>query len=84
MVRYDQVTLSKLKERIHSLVWESVVEDKKKHNDEHVIFVKQKPNQRWRPAQRSSGGALPEAVLTDMQNRELQDEDYELLLQLDR
>ncbi|XP_071812261.1 uncharacterized protein [Apostichopus japonicus] len=49
----------------------------------HEFQFCQKPNQRWRPAQRSSGGALPEAVLTDMQNRELQDEDYELLLQLD-
>ncbi|PIK52664.1 putative E3 ubiquitin-protein ligase Zswim2-like [Apostichopus japonicus] len=52
-------------------------------HSQHEFQFRQKPNQRWRPAQRSSGGALPEAVLTDMQNRELQDEDYELLLQLD-
>ncbi|KAJ8024520.1 E3 ubiquitin-protein ligase Zswim2 [Holothuria leucospilota] len=52
-------------------------------HSQHTFQFRQKPNQRWRPAQRASGTALPSAVLEDLQNRELQDEDYELLLQLD-
>ena len=46
--------------------------------------VLQKRNQRWRPAQRTYGAVLPEAVANDLLNREFTESDYELLTQLDR
>ena len=46
--------------------------------------VLQKRNQRWRPAQRTYGAVLPEAVTNDLLNREFTESDYELLTQLDR
>ncbi|XP_071477687.1 E3 ubiquitin-protein ligase Zswim2-like [Diadema antillarum] len=50
---------------------------------QHSFQFRQKSSQRWRPAQRGSGGALPSAVMSDLQNREITDEDYDTLLQLD-
>lgn len=47
-------------------------------------FFLQKRNQRWRPAQRTYGAVLPEAVANDLLNREFTESDYELLTQLDR
>ncbi|XP_033103223.1 uncharacterized protein LOC117106015 isoform X2 [Anneissia japonica] len=52
------------------------------HRD-HAFQFRQKPSQRWRPAPRCSDAALPQAVIGDMENRELTDNDYEMLLQLD-
>jgi len=40
--------------------------------------------QRWRAAPDRSGGILPEAVISDLMERDLSDHDYELLLQLDK
>ena len=50
---------------------------------QHDFEFKQKPSHRWRPAQRSSGSALPEAVVNNLMNREITDHDYDMLLQLD-
>ena len=44
----------------------------------------QKPSQRWRQAQRSRAISLPDAVVSGLQTRELSEQDYDLLLQLDR
>ena len=47
----------------------------------------QKCNQRWRPVtNRTVGGTqvLPPAVLANLQGREIGDNDYDLLLQLDQ
>ncbi|XP_038077453.1 E3 ubiquitin-protein ligase Zswim2-like [Patiria miniata] len=52
------------------------------HN-EHSFKFRQKMNQRWRPAQRGSGTALPQAVMDDLLARDISDGDYDLLLQLD-
>ncbi|XP_013415948.1 E3 ubiquitin-protein ligase ZSWIM2-like isoform X2 [Lingula anatina] len=50
---------------------------------EHSFQFRQKPTQRWRPAQRGSGTALPSAVVNNLMNREIREEDYDMLLQLD-
>ncbi|XP_064614555.1 E3 ubiquitin-protein ligase ZSWIM2-like [Liolophura sinensis] len=52
------------------------------HTD-HAFQFRQKRNQRWRPAQRTLGFSLPEAVMNDLLNREISENDYDLLLQLD-
>ncbi|XP_071959967.1 uncharacterized protein [Antedon mediterranea] len=52
------------------------------HKD-HSFQFRQKPSQRWRPAPRCSDTVLPNAVIGDMEGRELTDNDYETLLQLD-
>ncbi|XP_022080049.1 E3 ubiquitin-protein ligase Zswim2-like [Acanthaster planci] len=52
-------------------------------HSEHSFKFRQKMNQRWRPAQRGSGSALPQAVLDDLLAREISEGDYDLLLQLD-
>ncbi|XP_030836317.1 E3 ubiquitin-protein ligase ZSWIM2 [Strongylocentrotus purpuratus] len=52
-------------------------------HSQHSFQFRQKSNQRWRPAQRGSGGALPSAVMSDLENRDITDEDYDTLLQLD-
>ena len=44
----------------------------------------QKRNQRWRAAQRAYGAVLPQAVVDDLVNREISENDYDLLMQLDR
>ncbi|KAI8515427.1 E3 ubiquitin-protein ligase Zswim2 [Branchiostoma belcheri] len=46
---------------------------------EHSFQFRQKSSQRWRPAQRGGGQALPSAVINNMLSRDLTDEDYELL-----
>ncbi|XP_033639641.1 uncharacterized protein LOC117300072 [Asterias rubens] len=50
---------------------------------QHSFKFRQKINQRWRPAQRGSGTALPQAVMDDLLARDISDNDYDLLLQLD-
>ncbi|XP_074659331.1 E3 ubiquitin-protein ligase Zswim2-like [Tubulanus polymorphus] len=52
------------------------------HSD-HSFQFRQKTTQRWRPAPRSGVPALPEAVAQDLMNRDLTNNDYDLLLQLD-
>ena len=47
------------------------------------LFV-QKRNQRWRPAQRTYGAMLPQAVADQLVNREITEADFELLMQLDK
>ena len=49
------------------------------------LFTSQKVSQRWRPAPSRSGtgGALPQAVVTNLMGRDLSEADYDLLLQLD-
>ncbi|XP_048755909.1 E3 ubiquitin-protein ligase ZSWIM2-like isoform X2 [Ostrea edulis] len=49
----------------------------------HPFEYRHKRNQRWRPAQRTYGAVLPEAVANDLLNREFTESDYELLTQLD-
>ena len=44
----------------------------------------QKPTQRWRDTPDRGGGMLPGAVVDDLMQRDLSDQDYELLLQLDK
>ncbi|CAH1238898.1 ZSWIM2 [Branchiostoma lanceolatum] len=46
---------------------------------EHSFQFRQKSTQRWRPAQRGGGQALPSAVINNMLSRDLTNEDYELL-----
>ena len=48
----------------------------------HLLF--QKRNQRWRAAQRAYGAVLPQAVVDDLVNRDISENDYDLLMQLDR
>nr|XP_006814084.1 PREDICTED: E3 ubiquitin-protein ligase Zswim2-like [Saccoglossus kowalevskii] len=50
---------------------------------QHSFVYRQKSNQRWRPAERGSGTVLPSAVVSALQNREITDNDYDMLLQLD-
>lgn len=49
---------------------------------QHSFQFRQKLSERWRAAQRIT--PLPNAVINDLQNRDISDGDYELLLQLDR
>jgi len=49
---------------------------------QHSFQFRQKPSQRWRAASRIT--PLPNAVINDLQNRDISAADYELLLQLDR
>ena len=49
-----------------------------------LSFRLQKTNQRWRPAQRGQGQALPEAVVQNLMARDISEQDYDLLLQLDK
>ena len=47
----------------------------------------QKSTQRWRPAPeraRAGGTGLPDAVVDSLMTRDIRDDDYDLLLQLDR
>ncbi|XP_077978469.1 E3 ubiquitin-protein ligase Zswim2-like [Glandiceps talaboti] len=50
---------------------------------EHSFLFRQRANQRWRPAERGSGATLPSAVVSDLQNRDITENDYDVLLQLD-
>lgn len=49
---------------------------------QHSFQFRQKPSERWRAASRIT--PLPNAVINDLQNRDISDGDYDLLLQLDR
>lgn len=49
---------------------------------QHSFQFRQKPSERWRAATRIT--PLPNAVISDLQNRDISAGDYELLLQLDR
>lgn len=49
-----------------------------------VLGVLQKRNQRWHAAGRAYGAVLPQAVVDDLVNREISDNDYDLLMQLDK
>ena len=44
----------------------------------------QKPNGRWLPAPKLRMGLLPEAVVSNLMNRDISDQDYDMLLQLDK
>ncbi|CAB4015338.1 E3 ubiquitin- ligase ZSWIM2-like [Paramuricea clavata] len=48
---------------------------------QHTFHFRQKPNQRWRPA--SKFEAIPSAVANNLERREITEQDYNLLLQLD-
>ncbi|XP_014668323.1 PREDICTED: E3 ubiquitin-protein ligase Zswim2-like [Priapulus caudatus] len=52
------------------------------HHSEHDFTHRQKHNQRWRCAVRSSGAVLPPAVMENLSGRDLVEDDYDLLLQL--
>lgn len=49
---------------------------------QHSFQFRQKPSQRWRAASRITPS--PNAVINDLQSRDISDGDYELLLQLDK
>lgn len=49
---------------------------------QHSFQFRQKPSERWRAASRIT--PLPSAVMSDLENRDISESDYELLLQLDR
>lgn len=54
-------------------------------HQEHSFQYREKCVQRWRPAARSSAAAnLPQALVENLQNRDISEGDYDLLLQLDR
>ncbi|XP_045216191.2 uncharacterized protein LOC123566297 isoform X2 [Mercenaria mercenaria] len=50
---------------------------------QHAFEYRHKRNQRWRAAGRAYGAVLPQAVVDDLVNREISDNDYDLLMQLD-
>lgn len=50
---------------------------------QHSFQFRQKCTQRWRPAQRSTGTVLPEAMVNNLMNRDITEQDYDTLLQLD-
>lgn len=52
------------------------------HHMQHSFQFRQNSSQRWRPATRIT--PLPNAVINQLQNRDITEEDYDLLLQLDR
>lgn len=49
------------------------------------ISPSQHPSHRWRPAERPTlAQQLPPALVRDLEGREITEEDYDMLLQLDR
>jgi E3 ubiquitin-protein ligase ZSWIM2 len=56
--------------------------DKGSHPEHAFEFISKK-NETWKPASRAVDPTLPSNLIQDIQNRELNDEDYQLLLQLD-
>ncbi|BFY98253.1 hypothetical protein BsWGS_01293 [Bradybaena similaris] len=50
----------------------------------HTFQFKQKRNQKWQSASRTLGNGLPDAIANDLMNRDISENDYDLLLQLDR
>jgi E3 ubiquitin-protein ligase ZSWIM2 len=52
-------------------------------HSEHSFEVKSKNFGKWKSASRTVPASLPETVIHDLQNRELEDQDYTMLSQLD-
>ncbi|GFO49719.1 E3 ubiquitin-protein ligase zswim2-like [Plakobranchus ocellatus] len=50
----------------------------------HSFQFRQKRNQRWRAAPRTLGSGLPDALANDLMHREITEDDYEMLLQMER
>ncbi|XP_052792544.1 E3 ubiquitin-protein ligase ZSWIM2-like isoform X2 [Mya arenaria] len=50
---------------------------------QHAFQYRHKRNQQWRAAGRAYGAVLPQAVVDDLVNREITENDYDLLTQLD-
>lgn len=50
----------------------------------HAFQFRQKRNQRWRSAPRTLGSSLPDALVNDLMRREITEDDYDLLLQMER
>ncbi|XP_064648018.1 E3 ubiquitin-protein ligase Zswim2-like isoform X2 [Lineus longissimus] len=50
---------------------------------QHSFLFRQKSSQRWRPAQRGTGSVLPQALVSNLMGRDITNEDYDMLLQLD-
>ncbi|XP_059145371.1 uncharacterized protein LOC131932456 isoform X2 [Physella acuta] len=50
----------------------------------HSFHFRHKRNQRWRPAPRTLGSSLPPALVNDLMHRDLSENDYDVLLQLER
>ncbi|XP_069110456.1 uncharacterized protein [Argopecten irradians] len=50
---------------------------------QHPFEYRHKRNQHWKSAQRMYGAVLPQAVAESLANRELSENDYDLLMQLD-
>jgi hypothetical protein len=44
----------------------------------------QKSSQRWRPAERGTGSVLPQAIVSNLMGRDITNDDYDMLLQLDK
>ncbi|KAH9492441.1 E3 ubiquitin-protein ligase Zswim2 [Bulinus truncatus] len=50
----------------------------------HSFQFRQKCNQKWKSALRTLGSSLPPALVNDLMRREITDNDYDMLLQLER
>ncbi|XP_033762710.1 uncharacterized protein LOC117344164 isoform X2 [Pecten maximus] len=50
---------------------------------QHPFEYRHKRNQHWKSAQRMYGAVLPQAVAQSLANREISENDYDLLMQLD-
>ncbi|XP_060062476.1 uncharacterized protein LOC132543037 [Ylistrum balloti] len=50
---------------------------------QHPFEYRHKRNQHWKAAQRMYGAVLPQAVAESLANREISENDYDLLMQLD-
>jgi len=56
---------------------------RKKIHMQHSFQFRKNTNQRWRAALRNPDKTLPTGIVENLQNRDIGEEDYELLLQLD-
>ncbi|XP_029652776.1 E3 ubiquitin-protein ligase ZSWIM2-like isoform X1 [Octopus sinensis] len=52
-------------------------------HEEHQFKFRQRRTQRWKMVERSFNYSLPEALIKNLMRRDLKDDDYESLLQLD-
>ncbi|XP_055901014.1 E3 ubiquitin-protein ligase Zswim2-like isoform X2 [Biomphalaria glabrata] len=50
----------------------------------HAFQFRQKCNQKWKSALRTLGSSLPPAIVNDLVHREITENDYDMLLQLER
>eukprot|EP00794_Sanderia_malayensis_P003262 gene3262-3743_t len=57
---------------------------KDKHHSHHSFQFRKNTNQRWRPASRTDNKSLPDGIINNLQNREITNDDYDLLFNLDR